>query len=128
MSMTRSAVLMLAFVTGACGGSESEPVTYSVRLARDVAAHAARFAEPISTYWQACLEALTDDASVRDGLWVDSTSQPSRTFLFEIAEEISISGETLRVLTSEFLAQYAVVSVVDDENRTVTVINLRVLR
>jgi hypothetical protein len=103
-------------------------VAYNVRLTRDVAARAARFTAPVSVYWQACLDALAEDASVRDGLWVDDTSHPSRTFLFAITEETSISGEVLRVLSSEFLAEYAVVSVVDDETRSVTVINLRVLR
>lgn len=64
---------------------------------------------------------------VRHGLWVDLSVRPSVTYIYEISEETSISGEQLRVLTAEFLAEYALVFALKPDAPEATVIFLRLL-
>ena len=51
-----------------------------------------------------------------------------RTYLYEITEETSISGEQMFVFVAEFFPEHALVYVVDEEEREVVIFYLRLNR
>ena len=64
-------------------------------------------------YWNVSLAQIATDPFPRDGTYVEPTDPvtktPSRTWLFEITEETSISGERIYVFIAEFFPEYAIV-------------------
>lgn len=101
---------------------------FRVIIKANVATQVARLPQDTFRYFRACVEEIEKDPFERTGLWVDVSDAPAisaRTFLFEIVEQKSVSEERTPVFLSEFLAQYGVVYVVHDEQRTAEIIHLR---
>ena len=107
-------------------------MAYKVTLDDSVALDAAAFSAQTLRHWSACLVEIASDPFPRDGVYVERVIPippfPMRTFLYEIAEETSISGETLFVFTAEFFPEYSLVYVVNDDEREVALLALRAKR
>jgi hypothetical protein len=104
-------------------------VAYKVGPDDNVAAEVARFSAPALHYWQACLAEIAADPFPRIGRYVERVIPirpfPMRTYLYEVTEETSISGERTFVFVAEFFPEYALVYVVDEAEREVVIIYLR---
>lgn len=48
-----------------------------------------------------------------------------RTWIYDIAQETSISGESVYVFTAEFFPEYATVYVIDEGTKEIVVLFLR---
>jgi hypothetical protein len=94
-----------------------------------VAAEVARFSASTLRYWNACLLEIANDPFPRVGLYVERVIPlppfPMRTYLYEITEETSISGEEMFVFVAEFFPEYALVYVVNEDDREVVIFYLR---
>ncbi len=79
--------------------------------------------------WAKCLGEIAANPYPRFGYYVDRPVDipgiPMRTWLYEITQETSISGEILLVFTAEFFPEYAPVYVVNEEARAVAILVLR---
>ena len=104
-------------------------MTYEVSLTDDVAAQASSFENDTLRYWNACLAEIATDPSPRSGVYVDQIIPirgfPMRTHIYEIREEMSISGERIFVFIAEFFPEVGIVYVADEAARTCLVIYLR---
>lgn len=104
-------------------------MTYEVVLTDDVAAQASLFEDETLRYWDACLAEIATDPLARSGVYVDRIIPirgfPMRTYIYEIREETSISGERIFVFVSEFFPEVGIVYAVDEAARTCLVIYLR---
>jgi hypothetical protein len=102
-------------------------MTYQVRQDK-VAAEVGRFPARVRRYWDICVIEIASDPHPRWGTYVDRPPLPgytSRTFLYTIREETSISGEKIFVLASELLPEYDIIYAVNEDEREVEIFFLR---
>ncbi len=94
-----------------------------------VAADVAKFSDAALRYWTVCLAEIAADPSPRSGYYVERVlpvrPMLMRTFLFWITEEVSVSGEHFFAFTSEFLAEYVPLYVVNEGEKEVAIFYLR---
>ena len=80
-------------------------------------------------YWDACVGELERNPRPRQGYFLERVSSLGnstlKTYLYEITEEVSISGEKLYVLTAEFFPFYIPVYRLNESARNVVIIYLR---
>lgn len=99
---------------------------------RKVAAEVARFSGATLRHWNACLAEIAVDPFPRFGLYVERVLPvrpfPMRTYIYEITEETSVSGEKMFVFVAEFFPEYALVYVVDNDAAEAEIIFLRATR
>ena len=107
-------------------------MAYKVVLSDDVAAEAARFSDEALRYWNVCLSEIASNPLPRSAFYVERIvpilNFPMRTYLYEITEETSISGEQMLVFVAEFFPEHSIVYVMDEDAREVRVIYLRQTR
>jgi hypothetical protein len=103
-------------------------VAYTVDSAK-VAAEVANFSDHVLKSWKACLAEIVINPYPRFGLYVDRLIPilgfPMRTWVYEIAQDTSISGEVVFVFTGDFFPEYAPVYVVNEDLEKVVMIYLR---
>ena len=84
-------------------------MAYAVRPSDDVAAQVAQLSRAALNYWNVCLSEIAADPLPRFGRYVERVipiaGLPMRTYLYEITEETSISGETLFAFVAEFFSR-----------------------
>ena len=101
---------------------------YTVDSSR-VAAEVKRFTDAMLKAWTTCLGEIAANPYPRSAYYVDRPIDiagiPMRTWLYEITQETSVSGEIILVFTAEFFPEYAPVYVVNEEARVVAIIFLR---
>ncbi len=106
-------------------------VAFTVDAAR-VAPDVEHLSDHALTAWTACLAEIASNPYSRFGVYVDRTIPifgfPMRTWVYEIAQETSISGEPIYVFYGEFFPEYAPVYVVDERANEVVVLFLRANR
>jgi hypothetical protein len=94
-----------------------------------VAAEVAQFSGATLRHWKACLVEIAIDPFPRFGLYVERVLPipplPMRTYVYEITEETSVSGEKMFVLVAEFFPEYAPVYVVNHDESEVDIFYLR---
>ena len=104
-------------------------MAYRIEIARNVASDVARFSALTLEYWSASLAEIAADPFPRFGFYVDQRLPirqfPVRTFLYEITEELSISGEAIFVFVAEFFPEHDIVYVLDEDAQAVLIIYLR---
>jgi hypothetical protein len=94
-----------------------------------VAVEVQGFSDSVRRSWAACLTEIAANPYPRFGLYVDRPIPirgfPMRTWVYEIAQETSISGEIVFVFTGDFFPEYAPVYVVDETREEVVILYLR---
>jgi hypothetical protein len=94
-----------------------------------VAEQVARFSAETMEAWEACLSLIIDDPTPRFGTFttkdVPIREYPSRTWVYEISSEVSISGEVLHVFSSETLPEFLIVYIIDEQESEIVVVSLR---
>ena len=104
---------------------------YRIELKPSVEREVSKFQPETRRYFDACLERIAEDPRERHGLFVDPAiperGTPARTFVFEIREEASFSGEKFYAFYGEFLAEYAILYTLQEEAPVVEVFYLRQL-
>lgn len=102
---------------------------YTVRTSNSVTREVSRFDNETRHYWSALVAEIAANPFPRFGHYIEEPSPlrglPMRTFNYEIAEELSVSGERLMVCTAEFFPVYVPVYVVNEDLWEVVVIYLR---
>jgi hypothetical protein len=103
-------------------------VPYAVDASR-VASEVARFSESQRAAWETCLAEIALDPFPRYGFYVDRAIPipgfTFRTWLYDITEETSVSGEVVNVFNAEFFPDYAPVYIVDEAVNEVLLLFLR---
>ena len=88
-----------------------------------------RFADDTFRYWNISLAEIASNPFPRSAFYVEQQIPirgfPARTWLYDITEETTISGERIFVYVVEFFPEHAVVYLVDEAAREVLVIYLR---
>lgn len=98
-------------------------MTYVVSHSR-VDAEVSAFDREPRQWWTECLAILAEDPHPRFATW--TTERPvAGTWTFDIVEEVSISGETVFVLTAEFFVHDSLVYAIKEQSREVEVVFLR---
>ena len=97
-----------------------------------VAAEVSQFSGATLRHWIACLAEIALDPFPRFGLYVERVLPlpplPMRTYVYEITEETSVSGERMFVLVAEFFPEFAPVYVVNQDDSQVEIFYLRTRR
>ena len=97
--------------------------------AASVADDVGRFSDRVLKAWVACLAEIEADPYPHFGFYVDRAIPilgfPMRTWIYDIAQETSISGESVYVFTAEFFPEYATVYVIDEGTKEIVVLFLR---
>lgn len=80
-------------------------------------------------YWDVCIAIIAQNPFPRHALWVERVAPianiPGHTYLYEIAQDISISGERVLTFTAEFFPWHVITYIVDEDANDVIIIFLR---
>jgi hypothetical protein len=111
------------------GGRRRNALAYRITVRRSVAAAVERFDAATRRYWDVCLQEIALNPMPRYGAYVERDAPirgfPSRTYNYEIYEEVSIAGEVLYVFVAEFFPHYLPIYAIDEANREVELFYLR---
>ena len=101
-------------------------MAYAIDWTR-VADEVAAFPEHVRQSWDACLREVAANPHARFGYYVDRGvgGLPMRTWVYEIAEEVSISGLVVQAFTGDFFPEYAPVYTINEKEQVVIMLFLR---
>jgi hypothetical protein len=103
-------------------------LTYRIDTSR-VADEVASFPDHTRRRWNSAIQVIADDPTPRFGYFQDKDvpirEWPTRTWLFDIELETSVSGEEILVFHAETLPDFCIVFVVNEEDQEVVIYFLR---